>query len=129
MNTSTHLQIGELAAHTGASPRSLRHYEQQGLLFPGRGVNGYRVYDDIDIVRAGNIKDLLEAGLTTADVRKYVERGCLDRPLATAPRCPAELETATHRLAGMDELIERLQRTRKRLAAHADVLEETLHAD
>lgn len=119
--------IGELAEHVGTSSRSLRHYEQEGLLSPVRGDNGYRLYDETDVVRAGNVKDLLDAGLTTADVREYLMEGCLDRPLAAAPRCPAELETVGHRLAHLDELIDRLQRTRDRLAEHASALEHTIH--
>ena len=38
--------IGELSARSGVSPRSLRYYEQQGLLASTRGDNGYRHYDD-----------------------------------------------------------------------------------
>lgn len=120
------MQIGDLAAHIGASPRSLRHYEQEGLLSPARGHNGYRLYGATDAVRAANIKDLLDAGLTTADIRKYLDRGCLDRPLSSAPRCPSELETAAARLSHVDELLERLQRTRERLEGHVDEIEESI---
>lgn len=120
------LRIGELATRIGTSPRSLRHYEQQGLLSPPRDVNGYRVYDATDVIRAGNIKDLLEVGLTTADVKKYVDQGCLDQPLTSAPRCPAELETATSRLARLDDLIARLQHTRGRLSDHTEKLEHSI---
>ena len=38
------MKIGELAARTGVSIRSLRYYEQQGLLMPVRNENGYREY-------------------------------------------------------------------------------------
>src|SRR5690625_2837147 len=65
--------------------RSLRHYEQEGLLAPARGHNGYRLYDATDVVRAANIKNLLDAGLTTADIGQYLDRGCLDRPLSSGP--------------------------------------------
>jgi DNA-binding transcriptional MerR regulator len=36
--------IGELAQRTGVSQRSLRYYEQQGLLSADRDVHGYRRY-------------------------------------------------------------------------------------
>lgn len=128
MSATRQMRIGELASRIGTSPRSLRHYEQQGQLSPTRDVNGYRVYDATDAIRAGNIKGLLEAGLTTADVQQYLDEGCLDQPLTSAPRCPAELETVTARLARLDELIDRLQRTRGRLSDHADALEHTIYA-
>lgn len=126
MSATGEMRIGELAARIGTSPRSLRHYEQQGLLSPSRDINGYRVYDTTDVIRSGNIKDLLEVGLTTADVKKYVDQGCLDQPLASAHRCPAELETASSRLARLDDLIARLQHTRGRLSDHTEELEHSI---
>ncbi|MFD0772348.1 MerR family transcriptional regulator [Streptomonospora algeriensis] len=122
------MQIGELAKHIGVSTRSLRYYEKQGLLSPYRNEKGYRVYDQLAIVRAGNIKNLLQAGLTTEDVLHYIDNGCLDRPLAESPRCSAELDTVRERLAGLDERIVRLQRLRDRLASHESDLEKTLVA-
>ena len=38
------MKIGELSRRTGVPPRMLRYYEQQGLLRPARGQNGYRCY-------------------------------------------------------------------------------------
>ena len=121
-----HMQIGDLAAHIGTSPRALRHYEQEGLLAPARGHNGYRLYDATDVVRAANIKNLLDAGLTTADIGQYLDRGCLDRPLSSGPRCPSELDTAAARLSQVDELLERLHRTRERLEGHVNEIEESI---
>lgn len=116
------MRIGELAERVGVTTRALRYYEQQFLLSPPRDENGYRIYDELEAVRARNIKDLLDTGLTTDDVFHYRENGCLDRPLDTLPRCTAELDTVRHRLAGMDERITRLQQLRSRLARHnADV--------
>jgi len=115
--------IGEVAEHIGASTRSLRHYEQQGLISPSREHNGYRVYGTLEVIRAGNVKDLLDLGLTTDDVRQYLAEGCLDAPLGKAPRCAAELETVHHRLQKMDVLIARLQSVRERLAEHAETVE------
>lgn len=40
------MRIGELAALTGASPRSLRYYEEQNLLSSCRTTSGQRVYND-----------------------------------------------------------------------------------
>lgn len=121
------MMIGEVAEHLGTSARALRHYEQQGLLSPGRGPNGYREYDDTDVVRAGNIRELLDLGLTTADVHQYLVEGCLDRPLSAGPGCAAELVTVRQRLHTLDELIHRLQATRDRLAEHATTLAQDAH--
>lgn len=98
-------------------------YEQEGLLSPVRGPNGYREYGDTDVVRAGNIRELLDLGLTTADVHQYLMEGCLDQPLSFGRRCMAELVTVRQRLETLDDLILRLHRTRDRLAQHATRLE------
>ena len=129
MSNVTKVQIGELAKRIGVSARSLRYYEQQGLLSPSRGDNGYRIYDELSIVRAKNIKQLFEAGLTSADVIQYIENGCLDRPLAESPPCSAELDTVQERLSGLDERIARLQSLRERLVSHHTELAHAIEAE
>ena len=61
--------IGELAARTQVSPRSLRYYEAQGLLTPHRGPNGYREYDEAAVVAVRQVRALLAAGLATDVIR------------------------------------------------------------
>ena len=66
--------IGELAALTGASRRSLRHYEDEGLLTSARAANGYRTYDAPAVATVHKIKALLGAGMTLdLDVDKQNE--------------------------------------------------------
>ncbi|NKY49417.1 MerR family transcriptional regulator [Nocardia vermiculata] len=114
------MRIGELADLTGASARSLRYYEQQGLLAPQRTDNGYRTYDRQDAVRVANIKRLLDAGLTLDDVRPALKKGCLDVPLRQSPFCNEQLSVASDRLTTLDNRIAALQRLRERLAKHID---------
>ncbi|MEV0697866.1 MerR family transcriptional regulator [Saccharopolyspora sp. NPDC050389] len=114
------MRIGELANLTGVSARSLRYYEQQGLLAPLRAENGYRVYGELDAVRAVNIKDALDAGLTLDEVRPALVNGCLDVPLRESPYCADELRRATDRLTALDDRIAALQELRSRLAKHID---------
>ena len=114
------MRIGELADSTGTSPRSLRYYEQQGLLNPQRADNGYRVYDRLDAVRVANIKSLLDAGLTLDEVRPAFEKGCLDVPLPQSSYCAEALDRANERLATLDDRIAALQDLRSRLATHIE---------
>jgi DNA-binding transcriptional MerR regulator len=112
------MRIGELSHRTGISARSLRYYEQQGLLAPCRAANGYREYDELAMVRAANIRDLLESGLTLDDIRASLNEGCLDRPLHnTLPLCDGALQVAADRLAALDKRVGALQELRERLAA------------
>ena len=54
--------IGELATRAGTSARTLRYYEQQGLLRASRDARGYRMYDDAEVRVAHEIRTLLAAG-------------------------------------------------------------------
>ncbi|SHF86722.1 MerR family transcriptional regulator [Streptoalloteichus hindustanus] len=66
------MRIGELAQRTGVSVRSLRYYEETGLLTPVRRPSGYREYreDDIRTVRA--IRVMLAAGLGTGTIAELL---------------------------------------------------------
>ncbi|MFI2211054.1 MerR family transcriptional regulator [Streptomyces sp. NPDC020141] len=120
------MRIGEFAARVGTSPRSLRHYEERGLLSPARDARGYREYDEAALVRARNVRQLLDAGLTVDDVLQYGAAGCLDRPLDADARCAGELDTARRRLESLDERIERLRALRERVARHGEHLTASL---
>ncbi|MER7566911.1 MerR family transcriptional regulator [Streptomyces sp. NPDC048523] len=72
------MRIGELSRRTGASRRLLRYYEEQGLIVPDRGANGYREYDDRYVDRVNQIRGLLDAGLPTRIIKQILP--CLDKP-------------------------------------------------
>ncbi|UQA92251.1 MerR family transcriptional regulator [Streptomyces halobius] len=108
------MRIGELAQITGASPRALRNYEREGLIASERAANGYRVYDAVAVIRVRNIRYLLDAGLTLADVHCFSP--CLDGDMSTAPPSPEGLRIARERLAVIDERIAAQLAARDRLA-------------
>ena len=65
--------IGELAGTAGVPSQTLRFYERKGLLpQPGRGANGYRVYDESTLTRLHFIKVAQAAGLTLAEIRSII---------------------------------------------------------
>ncbi|GAA3722467.1 hypothetical protein GCM10023082_20380 [Streptomyces tremellae] len=63
------MRISELSQHTGISSRSLRYYEQLGLLHPRRLPNGYRDYSEESLVCAERVRDLLRSGLSTEAIK------------------------------------------------------------
>jgi DNA-binding transcriptional MerR regulator len=63
------MRIGAAAQASGVSPRSLRYYEDEGLIVPGRFSNGYRDYCQSTIDRVAVIRSLLESGLPVRLVR------------------------------------------------------------
>ena len=57
------MRIGELSKETGVSERSLRHYEEKGLLPSKRLTNGYRDFDESAVEKVELIQMYLQLGL------------------------------------------------------------------
>ncbi|MEV8613452.1 MerR family transcriptional regulator [Amycolatopsis sp. NPDC051373] len=114
------MRIGELAERTGVSTRLLRYYEEQGLLAPSRGDNGYREYTEshVDVVR--QIKGLLDAGLPTRIIEQLLP--CLDKPQTIyVPDVTPEMITTLRR--EQDRLTERIEFLTRNRDAIADYLD------
>ncbi|MDN3460895.1 MerR family transcriptional regulator [Rhodococcus sp. APC 3903] len=80
------MRISEAVERTGVSARLLRYYEEQGLLSPGRNASGYRDYSETDVEMARRIRQLLDAGLSTATIGTVLP--CLtERAGQLAPIC------------------------------------------
>ena len=63
-------QIGEVAERVGLSLRTVRYYEEAGLLRPvGRTVGGFRLYDEDAIERLLLIKKMKPLGFTLEEMR------------------------------------------------------------
>ena len=68
--------IGELAASLGVTPKTLRLYEQRGLIpLAARTGNGYRFYDDNAVRRARLVVGLRAMGLSIAVIGKMIRDG------------------------------------------------------
>jgi DNA-binding transcriptional MerR regulator len=67
-----HMRIGELARRTGVSERSLRYYEQQGLLTAERTPGGHREYCERTVDRVVRIQQLLAAGLSSTKIEQLL---------------------------------------------------------
>jgi len=66
------MRIGELARRTGVSERSLRYYEQQGLLTADRTEGGHRDYPDQAVDRVIRIQELFAAGLHSKKIAQLL---------------------------------------------------------
>jgi DNA-binding transcriptional MerR regulator len=109
--------IGELSERTGVSQRSLRYYEQQGLLRARRDPNGYRRYDADSVRTVARIRRLLAAGLSTDVIRTVLPCVGGEDPIELE-LCPELVRTLRRELAEMDARIDELQRTRGTLAGY-----------
>lgn len=75
------LRIGELARRAGVSVRSLRYYEQQGLLGSERTAGGQRVYPPSAVGRVRYIQQLYAAGVPSRVIVDLLP--CLTTGIAT----------------------------------------------
>lgn len=67
------VRIGELATQTGASPKTIRYYEQIGLLpAPPRTPSGYRDYSADAASRLGFVRAAQSVGLTLGEIREVL---------------------------------------------------------
>jgi DNA-binding transcriptional MerR regulator len=112
------MRIGELAAATGTSTRSLRYYEEQGLLPTRRTANGHRDYDESDLRLVREIRGLLSIGFGLAETRPFVD--CLRAGHASGDACPASIAVYRRKLAEVEECIERLTSVRDHLRTQLD---------
>jgi DNA-binding transcriptional MerR regulator len=71
----TYFQIGEAAERTGLTQRTLRYYEEKGLLHaPERMEGGFRLYSQEDIERLERIKELKDLlGFSLADIKEMLD--------------------------------------------------------
>ncbi|MFE4054403.1 MerR family transcriptional regulator [Streptomyces sp. YIM B13518] len=106
------MRIGELARRAGISARMLRYYEEQGLIAPQRGDNGYRDYDEALVERAEKIRCFLDAGVPTRAIAPMLH--CVERSHEVIPGTASELRAMLVR-DRMTERIDSLERNRTAL--------------
>lgn len=113
------MRIGQLADQVGVNPKTIRYYEQIGLLpEPVRTVSGYRDYGPDDVDRLAFVRRATELDLHLSEIREILalrEQGA--RP------CGYVLEVAQWRLTELDERIAAMQQARdelRHLLARAD---------
>lgn len=109
-------QIGEVAERTGVTQRTLRFYEEKGLLDPPERMDGgFRLYSDEDINRVIYVRQLQQfLGFTLSEIKEMVEAEEELKQIAATRRPDFELP-------------ERLQRVSTAIAALARQLEVVDH--
>ena len=107
------MQIGELASAVGVNTKTVRYYEEIGLVPPAdRAANGYRVYGDEARERLRFIKDAQATGLTLDEISTVLHlRG------DGVSTCHHILGLLDHHLADLDDRIKAMKKTKRELAA------------
>jgi MerR family transcriptional regulator, repressor of the yfmOP operon len=137
MSTTTTMRIGELAQRAGTTPRTIRYYEELGLLGgrDDRDLGRHRSYGEEDAERLEHIlrlRDLL--GLSLEDLRRVVEaedaRAALRREWQDTEDPATRLrivEQALGHIAVQLELVERRQAALGQLERELHERQELLH--
>jgi len=71
--------IDQIAKETGISKDSLRYYDKLGMISPKRRENGYRCYDDDDLVALQYVTVMKYAQFTLSDIKAILGLSC-DQP-------------------------------------------------
>lgn len=114
------LQIGEFAKLGGTNLRTLRYYEELGLLLPAeRSDGGFRRYQRYQLDRLATIQRLQDLGLSLKEIAEALATEGDERPQTVIARLqPAvnrQIELTEARIAQLSTELQELQQARFRL--------------
>ena len=136
-----YMQIGELSERTGVTQRTLRFYEERGLLKPpSRMEGGFRLYTEEDVQRVEQIKQLQKLlGFSLAEIKEMLEAEDM-RSLLTAEyraesnigqkkeKLKEAIQVTLAQIKSMDQKIEQIAQMRnywqQKLARYEKLLQE-----
>jgi len=125
---STYYQIGELANLVGMSPRTIRYYEEIGLLNSVKRIEGgKRIYTDKDIQRLKFIKRLKHLGLTLSEMHELEDIYQIHR--TNRKVLPRLLELLDNHVGKIDERILNLYKLKEDIFNYKEKIRKKLHIE
>ena len=117
------MRIGELAQKAGVTPRTIRYYEDLGLLGPSeREGKGFRYYTEVELARLRKIDALKGLGLSLEEIRSIIDL-FFEEPTMLRGKQKL-LEILQNHLKETDEKIEALSQFRLDLQANIARIEQ-----
>ncbi|MBF6290123.1 MerR family transcriptional regulator [Nocardia cyriacigeorgica] len=110
-----YLQIGQVAERTELSLKSIRHWDEVGLVQPSaRSAGGFRLYTEADVARMLVIRRMKPLGFTLAEMKQLLDAIEIldDGSAEPAARVAAQADL----LAFRDKAADSADRLRKHLA-------------
>ena len=125
MGRSGHFQIGEVAERTGLSLRTIRYYEEVGVVPPSaRSAGGFRLYTEDDVARLELVKKMKPLEFSLDEMRDLLTS--LDR-LAAPGTAAQERAALSDRVTMYRELADqRIEALRTQLASAEGLVAELL---
>ena len=108
-SSEAYLQIGEVAERTGVTQRTLRFYEEKGLLRPPTRMDGgFRLYSEDDVTRVEHIRKLQNLlGVTLAEIKEMVDAEEVLRELKAQYRPEADVSEKRRQLLKAIDVVTR----------------------
>lgn len=111
------MRIGELAQKAGVTPRTIRYYENLGLLQPSeREGKGFRYYTEVELAKLHKIDALQSLGLTLEEIGSIIDLFFEEPTMLRGKR--KLLEILQSHLKETDEKLEALTQFRSELQAN-----------
>ncbi len=105
------MRISELSEHTGVPAKTIRYYEEMGLLpTPIRKPNGYREYREVDVDRLKLVAGARRLDFSLAEISEIID--LRDRQIAP---CGVLLDLLNQKADEISQRISELQRVQKDL--------------
>ena len=105
--------IGEVSKETNISIKTIRYYEEFGLLdHPKRSLSKYRIYTQKDLEKLLFIKKSKDLGLTLAEIKKIIKRSSR----GVDATCCLVHEVFEQKISEYERKIKELTETKKRLS-------------
>ncbi|MGZ8804897.1 MAG: MerR family transcriptional regulator [Microbacterium sp.] len=118
-------QIGEVTERVGLSLRTVRYYEEVGLVTPSaRTDGGFRLYSEEDVQRLLEVKSMKAFDLTLEEMGRLLD--LLDRSAAAHTLDTADLDQLQSELGEYASRAVQLLEKRKRELVDAEALRRTI---
>jgi len=123
-------QIGEVAERTGVTQRTLRFYEEKGLLDPPERMDGgFRLYSEDDINRVTYVRRLQELlGFTLSEIKEMVDAEEELQQIAATFRPDRELPERLERVTTVISALARQLEVIEHKLTHLTSMKEELNA-
>ncbi|WP_445288100.1 MerR family transcriptional regulator [Variovorax atrisoli] len=119
---ASNITVRDAAAQLGVTPRTLKYYEELGLVVPMRSEGGYRLYEQADLDKLARVLRMRSLGFSltaiTAMLQQPMEAPAEGgRPRLSNASLKTLRETLTGQLATLDARVAQVRRELKEAAA------------
>lgn len=116
------MRIGELSRRAGTTMRTIRYYEEIGLLSPvGRTKGGFRLYEEVELKKLHLIRNLQRLSIPLAAVKALFDQRV--RGLSAAEIVPGLQRLLRTQLEGLEQEMLRHRRMQESVRQTIDLLQ------